>query len=136
MLLYTREQYTQWTMTRDLVHEACRLLSQVCDGARAHDRQGFNAADTEFGHSLAGKKVEWLTARQVSAALRMLTKYSKQLVSMAGDALDFKSRKAELSVPEPRDEWPWLGNGVAAVTDGEVLMVTWECRLHTEDIYV
>ncbi|MEA5553308.1 DEAD/DEAH box helicase [Anabaena cylindrica UHCC 0172] len=62
--------------------ENCILyLAGNCDGAYAQDGIGFNGADTGFGHWLAerinGKKP--IIKAHAQAALKMVTKYNKQL---------------------------------------------------------
>jgi hypothetical protein len=56
-------------------------LAGVCNGAASHDSLGFSKMDTSFGHSLAERARSgraW-TVKQAAAALKLITKYSKQL---------------------------------------------------------
>ena len=63
------------------IKAALRYLTGNCDGARKRDGQGFNSADTVFGHSLAQSLFTrgGLTKKQYVSALRMLRKYAGQL---------------------------------------------------------
>lgn len=56
-------------------------LAGMCDGAATLDGTGFNRLDTAFGHSLASQAASgraW-SDKQASAALKLITKYQKQL---------------------------------------------------------
>jgi hypothetical protein len=56
-------------------------LAGVCNGAASHDAMGFSKLDTSFGHSLAERARSgraW-TPKQAAAALKLITKYGKQL---------------------------------------------------------
>jgi SWI/SNF-related matrix-associated actin-dependent regulator 1 of chromatin subfamily A len=63
--------------TAEAIHSALRFLSNMCDGARLQDGQGFNTFDAEIGHSLASQ--EKLTMKQAALGRHILKKYSKQL---------------------------------------------------------
>ena len=56
-------------------------LAEMCDGAAQRDHSGFSGADVEFGHSLAGRAraARAFTPKQADSALKMLTKYRRQL---------------------------------------------------------
>ncbi|MCC5644800.1 DEAD/DEAH box helicase [Nostoc sp. CHAB 5824] len=68
------------TADRRLERAICYLSSQ-CDGASSIDGQGFNKADSGFGHWLAGQIRQQRTLLQAHAlaAYNMIKKYSKQL---------------------------------------------------------
>ena len=76
------------------VQQAVRLLAGVDDYARSWDSQGFNKFDAEFGQSLASRRDEYWTPKQLRSAWRMLRKYRGQLADM-GLAFD--------EIPEPAD---------------------------------
>lgn len=59
------------------LREAGARLSEVCDGAREQDGQGFNGFDSPFAKDLLSKP-SW-SQRQASAFHKMLRKYRKQL---------------------------------------------------------
>jgi SNF2 family DNA or RNA helicase len=56
---------------------ALRVLSGMCDGARAIDGHGFNKVDAAIGHSLAGQGS--LTPRQAALGQRLIGRYRRQL---------------------------------------------------------
>jgi SNF2 family DNA or RNA helicase len=62
------------------LQKAAQALAGVCDGARTHDRSGYNGGDTEFGKSLAAQ-VRW-SPKQAICAQKMLAKYKKQLKTL------------------------------------------------------
>lgn len=79
----TRKQIDEQaaTMTVDqaeVIHLCLRMLSGMCDGARALDGAGFNKLDTNIGKSLAGQ-IAGLTKRQAVLGLRLVRKYRRQL---------------------------------------------------------
>ena len=56
-------------------------LAGVCNGASTWDGAGFSKMDTAFGHSLAERAQQgrpW-TARQAQGALKLITKYRRQI---------------------------------------------------------
>jgi hypothetical protein len=57
--------------------QALRSLAAVCDGARKEDMAGFNAQDTEYGHTLAACPV--LSNMQAAYGKLMLRKYQRQI---------------------------------------------------------
>lgn len=59
------------------IKKALQYLAGVCDYAQKPDGVGFNAFDTHFGHELAMQ--DQLSSGQLTAAAKMLRKYSKQL---------------------------------------------------------
>ena len=59
------------------IHEALRILSARCDGARELDGMGFNKLDTQFGKDLAGRGS--LTLKQAAYGKRLVLKYRRQL---------------------------------------------------------
>lgn len=64
--------------------DALKYLAGCCDGAATKDGQGFNKTDSSFGKDLAIKaSTIGLTQKQLTAAQKMLRKYSSQL-SAAG----------------------------------------------------
>jgi hypothetical protein len=75
------------TSDRRLERAICYLSSQ-CDGANSLDGQGFNKADSGFGHWLAGqiRQQRPLLQAHALAAYNMIKKYSKQM-SKAGLSL-------------------------------------------------
>jgi len=79
-------------MERDLLKEAVVKLANRCDYANSHDAQGFNAADTVFGHSLAAQD-RW-SPKQARAAWKMVKKYHAQLASLG---INYNE------IPEPPD---------------------------------
>jgi SWI/SNF-related matrix-associated actin-dependent regulator 1 of chromatin subfamily A len=75
-----KEQY-------EIVCQALWHLAEVCDGAHDDDDLGFNARDTQFGHSLAEQaQSRVLSEKQQMAAVKMLQLYRGQL-SSAGISL-------------------------------------------------
>jgi hypothetical protein len=66
---------------QDPIAAALLCLATACDGANQRDSIGFNATDTNFGHSLAQQVRDdrELTTNQRQAALAMLKKYRRQL---------------------------------------------------------
>jgi len=62
----------------EVVYVLTRYLAGKCDGARVPDGQGFNKIDAKLGHSLAEQPFDQWTPRQLWAARRMLTRYSKR----------------------------------------------------------
>lgn len=62
----------------EVVYVLTRYLAGKCDGARVPDGQGFNKIDAKLGHSLADQPFAQWTPRQLWAARRMLTRYSKR----------------------------------------------------------
>lgn len=77
------------------IHAALLYLAGVCDGAGSIDGHGFNKVDAEFGHDLA-RKVPHLSYRQTIAALKLLTKYQKQLAKVSIDLPTFDRLVDEL----------------------------------------
>jgi SWI/SNF-related matrix-associated actin-dependent regulator 1 of chromatin subfamily A len=74
----TREEITETTdEEKEAILKGVKTLSAYCDGARSLDGMGFNKADTEFGHSLAG--YESLTDKQAHYARKLVRKYQRQL---------------------------------------------------------
>ncbi|WP_375514255.1 DEAD/DEAH box helicase [uncultured Nostoc sp.] len=75
------------TADRRLERAICYLSSR-CDGASSIDGQGFNKADSGFGHWLANQiqQQRLLLQAHAQAAYKMIQKYSKQL-SLAGLSL-------------------------------------------------
>lgn len=71
------EQATIDPAQKAAVHQALRMLSGVCDGARATDEMGFNGVDTRIGKSLAGQS--FLTDRQGILGRKLIRKYRRQL---------------------------------------------------------
>lgn len=67
-------------MNAKVTMDALRYLASCCDGAGSKDGQGFNKADSAFGHGLAREAARsGLTQRQIIAAQKMLRKYARQL---------------------------------------------------------
>jgi len=66
---------------RSGLEAAILYLAGQCDGAVARDGAGFNARDTEFGHSLAGQIAQGrnLSQKQQAAASKIVRTYRKQL---------------------------------------------------------
>ena len=66
---------------RSGLEAAILYLAGQCDGAVARDGAGFNARDTEFGHSLAGQIAQGrnLSQKQRAAASKIVRTYRKQL---------------------------------------------------------
>jgi len=66
---------------RSGLESAILYLAGQCDGAVARDGAGFNARDTEFGHSLAGQIAQGrnLSQKQQAAASKIVRTYRKQL---------------------------------------------------------
>jgi SNF2 family DNA or RNA helicase len=71
------------------LEKAIAYLADRCDGTRKEDSQGFNRADTEFGHWLADRIADGkpLLKSHAEAALKMLTKYRKTQLEPAGYTL-------------------------------------------------
>ena len=63
--------------TKDLILRAAQYLAGVCDFARNLDGQGYNAADTILGHSLA--MASELEDDEAELAYSILCKYQRQL---------------------------------------------------------
>ncbi|WP_445246395.1 DEAD/DEAH box helicase [Microcoleus sp. OTE_8_concoct_300] len=63
------------------LEQAITYLASRCDGAFSQDGQGFNGADTAFGHWLAEliEQQEPILKNHAQSALKMLRKYIKQL---------------------------------------------------------
>jgi SWI/SNF-related matrix-associated actin-dependent regulator 1 of chromatin subfamily A len=59
------------------IHEALRLLSSMCDGARSLDGTGFNKFDVRLGKNLAN--TDNLSAKAAALGRRIVLKYHKQL---------------------------------------------------------
>lgn len=59
--------------------KAMQILAGVCDGARSWDGAGFSKYDADFGRKLAS--VEKLSDKQTYWAVRLATKYRRQLAS-------------------------------------------------------
>lgn len=68
---------------RSGLEAAILYLAGQCDGAVARDGAGFNARDTEFGHSLAGQIAQGrtLSPKQKAAATKVAKTYKKQLLA-------------------------------------------------------
>lgn len=62
---------------QEAVWVMCRYLANRCDGARTPDGTGFNKIDSDFGHRVAETPFSALSDRQIWAAQKMLTRYSK-----------------------------------------------------------
>ena len=80
------------------VLDALRALANVCDGARNQDGIGFNGSDTAFGKSLARQNA--LSARQESAARKMLIKYRSQLEKHGIDVHSLQSSAYHSFTPD------------------------------------
>jgi len=65
----------------EAIQKKIRFLANSCDGALSQDGAGFNKLDTQFGKSLA-RQTGW-TQRQANAALKLTTKYRRQLSRFA-----------------------------------------------------
>lgn len=63
------------------LEQAITYLADRCDGAFSQDGQGFNGADTGFGHWLSGliNQQKPILKNHAQSALKMLRKYIKQL---------------------------------------------------------
>jgi SNF2 family DNA or RNA helicase len=59
------------------IHQALRMLADVCDGAFAIDGQGFNKFDSTTGKRLANTFM--LTPKQALAGQKLVRKYQRQL---------------------------------------------------------
>lgn len=88
---------------REQVQAALRYLSSQCDGAQEQDGHGFNRMDSQFGKSLASQN--YLTEKQVAAAIRMLKKYHGQLES-AGLQIPMVDNNVEQVVAEKKENGP------------------------------
>ena len=69
----------------NVIEQAIVVLSGVCDGAHSQDGQGFNGTDTGYGKSLAVQLTTSnrpLSHKQATGAIKMLKKYSKQLIKL------------------------------------------------------
>lgn len=98
----------QTTPEAQKIAAALQYLAGVCDYANEQDGVGYNGSDTVFGHSLAEKSMVYpLTENQLTAGLKMLKKYTKQL---AGAGLDLP---ATIGAAQPRHTTP---AAVVAVT--------------------
>ena len=64
---------------------ACRVLSDRCDGALTEDGVGFNGTDSSLGKSLAIVPAEMWKTEWIAPTAQMLTKYRKQLQSCGVD---------------------------------------------------
>lgn len=72
-----------WRSVTDVVtaEHMIQQLAGMCNGAATWDSAGFSKTDVQFGHSLAQQAAQgraW-SMKQASAALKMITKYSRQL---------------------------------------------------------
>lgn len=72
-----------WRSVTDVVtaEHMIRQLAGMCNGAATWDSAGFSKTDVHFGHSLAQHAAQgraW-SEKQATAALKMITKYSRQL---------------------------------------------------------
>lgn len=72
-------------VTRDIIQPTAEdmicKLAELCNHASTQDGHGFSKMDSSFGHSLAQQAVDgraW-SAKQASAALKLLKKYQRQL---------------------------------------------------------
>lgn len=63
--------------SRELLHQAIRMLAGVCNGAQTYDDLGFSKIDVRVGHSLA--HAPRFTDGQAHLAARLVTKYRRQL---------------------------------------------------------
>jgi hypothetical protein len=71
-------------LRRKEIEAAIVAIAGVCDGAHSPDGIGFNGSDTMFGKSLASqisKQNRKLTYKQAYMAVKMLKKYSKQILA-------------------------------------------------------
>jgi len=80
-ILCTHEPYTYIDSPLiencDIILEALKFLSSLCDGASSKDGQGFNGCDTRIGKHLALR--DNLTSKQCAVAKKILKKYKRQL---------------------------------------------------------
>lgn len=67
----------------DPLEIAVAILAARCDGAVTEDHQGFNGADTVFGHSLAEQTGRW-TPKQRASARTLVQKYRRQVLEATG----------------------------------------------------
>jgi hypothetical protein len=72
-----------WRSVTDVVTAERMImnLAGMCNGASSWDGAGFSKTDVQFGHSLAAQAAQgraW-SMKQASAALKMITKYARQL---------------------------------------------------------
>lgn len=108
------------------VEEALLFLAGMCDGAYELDGEGYNAFDANFGHSLAAKVGEGvqLTAKQRSAAWRMLRKYEDQLRQGGIDYADIAEPSAQVEVvPEEKLEAARVAQRVAITVEDDRIHV-------------
>ena len=72
-----------WRSVKDVItaERMIMTLAGVCNGASTWDGAGFSKMDVSFGHSLAERASQGRTwsVKQASAALKLITKYSRQL---------------------------------------------------------
>ena len=69
---------------RERIEAAIVAIAGVCDGAHRQDGIGFNGSDTKFGKSLAyqiSTDNRKLTYKQAFMAVKLLKKYSKQILA-------------------------------------------------------
>jgi len=85
-------------MTNELLIRAIRHLAGVDDGARTEDGQGFSAADTDFGQSLA-KAASW-SPKQEYWAWVIARKYRGQLESVGIDVSAISRPEAKVLYAE------------------------------------
>jgi ATP-dependent exoDNAse (exonuclease V) alpha subunit len=79
----TRSNQDTPALSAEQVCKAITYLATCCDGASGLDGQGFNKADSEFGHSLAQSIEQYgrLSSAQLEYARRLCHKYRRQLQS-------------------------------------------------------
>lgn len=69
----------------NVIEQAIVSLSGVCDGAHSQDGQSFNGTDTGYAKSLAVQlttSIFPLSHKQATGAIKILEKYSKQLIKL------------------------------------------------------
>jgi SNF2 family DNA or RNA helicase len=59
------------------IHAKLKVISSMCDGARALDGMGFNRMDAHIGHSLANSII--LSPKQAVLGRRLVRKYHRQM---------------------------------------------------------
>jgi SNF2 family DNA or RNA helicase len=87
----------------EVVYVLTRYLAGVCDGAMTPDGHGFNRVHAEFGHKLAEMEFAEWTPRQLWAARKMLTTYSKRQLAPWWPAVPDIAEPAKPSADAAKD---------------------------------
>lgn len=72
-----REVWTRWAHEYDAARTIIRTVAGLCDGAKSHDRSGFNKHDAQKGKELS--RLTEFTNEQFWQATRLANKYQRQV---------------------------------------------------------